>query len=188
MALVLASKSPRRRQLMALVAPNFLVTQADIAEDAGNNILAAKTALHIARQKAQNAALQHPQDIVIGCDTVVEINGMAVGKPHGKQQAIEMLKLLRATRHWVHTGVCVMAPNRQHSFCETTAVDFAYMPDEEIKAYAETSEPYDKAGAYGVQGWAARYITRIEGCYYNVMGLPVARLAKVLEKFTKETL
>lgn len=182
MALVLASKSPRRKQLMHLLAPSFTVYETDVIETIDEGIPPAKAALQIAKLKAQNAAQHNPGQTIIGCDTVVELAGEILGKPKNKEQVISMLTSLRAKRHWVHTGVWVIAPNAPaRGICETTAVDFEYIQDEEIAAYANTGEAYDKAGGYGVQGWAARYIARIEGCYYNVMGLPIAALGKLLQ-------
>ncbi len=177
MALVLASKSPRRRQLMTLVCPVFETDEAHFEEDALPGEAPAQTALRLARGKAQNVAARRPRDVVIGCDTVVEAAGRLLGKPANREQAADMLLLLSGRRHWVHTGVCIIAPGRAPAaFTNSTAVDFAPLPKAEIDAYTATPEAYDKAGGYGIQGWAARYVLGVDGCFYNVMGLPVAAL------------
>lgn len=184
-ALILASKSPRRRELLQLITPFFEVADADVNEAA----LTAKSPLllaqALARAKAEAVFSACPQHAVIGCDTVVEAGGQTLGKPHSEQQATQMLKALSGRWHAVHTGVCIMVPGNRHPaalFAETTQVEFAEIPPAEIARYVKTTEPYDKAGAYGIQGFAARYIPRINGCYYNVMGLPVAALYSELNR------
>jgi septum formation protein len=177
MALVLASQSVRRRELMALVAADFVLDEAAVDETATRGLPPVCLARELARQKACAVAARRPRDVVIGCDTVVELEGRPLGKPQNPAAARAMLAALSGRRHWVHTGLCVAAENKApDSFSETTAVNFAPLPAGEIEAYIATDEPYDKAGGYGIQGWAARYVLRVEGCYYNVMGLPVARL------------
>ena len=179
MALVLASKSPRRRELMRLVTPLFEVDEADVDERGISADNPAALSLAIALAKAGDVAARRPRDIIIGCDTVVEVDGATLGKPRDEAQAVEMLTTLSGRRHLVHTGVGIYlseSANSAVSFINTTAVDFAPIPAAEIAAYAKTPEPYDKAGGYGIQSWAARYITGVEGCFFNVMGLPVAEL------------
>lgn len=181
--LVLASKSPRRRQLMKLVAPGFVVDEAGVDESGFAAETPRQLAAVLAGAKARAVFARRPQDVVIGCDTVVEAAGQVLGKPRTKAQAVEMLALLADNWHHVYTGLCIFAPGMEPvAFTEETRVHFLPVPVAEMDAYAQTDEPYDKAGGYGVQGWAARYIDRIEGCYYNVMGLPVASLYhKLLE-------
>lgn len=178
MPLVLASQSPRRRQLMALITPDFSVDEANIDETAPAGP-PAEQAVCLAVQKAACVAARRSQDTVIGCDTVVELAGKTLGKPADAAEAAAMLRALSAERHQVHTGVAVFLPGAAQPavrYVETTDVWFAPLSRQEVDAYVKTDEPYDKAGGYGVQGWAARYVERIEGCYYNVMGLPVASL------------
>lgn len=183
MAIVLASQSPRRRQLMKLVTPNFEVDTAEVDEAAADAPTPCGLALALALQKAAAVAGRRPGDVVIGCDTVVELAGQPLGKPGTPGQAVDMLAALAGKTHLVHTGVCVLLPGNTApaaSFAETTKVEFSDIPMPEILAYVKTGEPFDKAGGYGIQGQAARYIPRISGCYYNVMGLPVAALYQSL--------
>lgn len=184
MALVLASHSPRRRELMALITLDFAMDEADVDEESIRAATPCDLAVTLARLKALDVAARRPGDVVIGCDTVVEANGATLGKPHDEADAKQMLERLSGGRHHVHTGVYIVRPGQPQPclFSATTHVDFAPVSAEAIAAYAKTDEPYDKAGGYGIQGWAARYVTRVEGCYYNVMGLPVAALyQKLLE-------
>ncbi len=183
MALVLASKSPRRKELMALVAPSFVVDEAQVDEQAAEAPSAAALAELLAAEKAGWVARRRSGDVVIGCDTVVEVQGRVLGKPKDPQQAAEMLQLLAGGQHVVHTGVCVVHFSGEvRRFVESTNVIFADIPKAEVEKYVLTNEPYDKAGGYAIQGWAAKYITGIHGCFYNVMGLPVAQLYAVLNK------
>ncbi len=181
MALILASKSPRRIQLMQLVAGDFHVVTADVEEVPDGTLSPAAQSLHFAKQKAQHVSEKYPGDVVIGCDTVVDLNGALLGKPKNKRDAFDVLSHLSAERHFVHTGVYVFAPDWREGFVETTAVDFTAIPAAQIESYIETEEPYDKAGGYAIQGWAARFISRVEGCFYNVMGLPVSSLYHLLK-------
>lgn len=165
---------------MGLLGLPFTCKEAKLAETPLPGETPAGMALRLAKAKAGAVRALHPEALVIGCDTVVELAGEALGKPANFAGAIEMLTALAGRRHYVHTGVYLAGPEKSHGFTETTAVDFAPVPPAEIRAYAATPEPYDKAGGYGIQGWAARYIFRVEGCYYNVMGLPLAALYAAL--------
>ncbi|MGD9559780.1 MAG: nucleoside triphosphate pyrophosphatase [Oscillospiraceae bacterium] len=181
MALVLASKSPRRRALFSHITPHFVVAEAGVDEGSLFEVAPALFAQQLASQKATEVFLQRGKDVVVGCDTVVEIAGEVLGKPKDRADAARMIGLLSGKKHRVHTGVSICLPGHEEQrFTETTAVYFAPVPQQEVQAYVRTEEPYDKAGAYGIQGWAARYVTRIEGCFYNVMGLPVATLYHTL--------
>lgn len=182
--LLLASKSPRRRELLALITPHFEVEETHFDEAGMQENTPLLLAGRLGAEKAKVAFARRPQDVVIGCDTVVELQGRALGKPRSRLQAVEMLQALSGEMHQVHTGVCVFAPGTLEplSFTETTEVYFSSIPKEEIEAYVDTDEPYDKAGGYGIQGWAARFVPRINGCYYNVMGLPVPALYQRLHQ------
>lgn len=186
MALVLASQSPRRRELMRLVTPDFVVDAAGVDEQATGGAGPAQTAEKLAAAKAGAVFARRAGDIVIGCDTVVELDGEILGKPKDAAEAARMLGALAGRDHFVHTGLCLLGPGRQAvRFSETTRVTFSPIPQEAIDAVVATNEPYDKAGGYGIQGWAARFAPRIEGCYYNVMGLPVSALWRALSAFGK---
>lgn len=187
MALVLASQSPRRRELMRLVTPDFVVDVADVDESGPAAAGPAQLAGRLARAKAEAVFARRPYDTIIGCDTVVALDEAVLGKPRDAAEAVRMLEALSGRDHLVHTGLCLLGPGRRaHDLVETTRVTFSPIPRGEIEAVAATDEPYDKAGGYGIQGWAARFIPAIEGCYYNVMGLPVAALWRALARLADE--
>ena len=169
---------------MSLITPAFEVDEAAVWEEGVHMDTPRALAENLARLKALDVASRRPHDIVIGCDTVVEVEGATLGKPKDEKQAADMIERLAARRHQVHTGVCIVMPGGASTtqFCESTSLDFAPIGAAEIEEYVKTPEPYDKAGGYGIQGWAARYVTRIEGCYYTVMGLPVAALYQKLRE------
>ncbi len=189
MPLILASTSPRRRELMSLITDDFVVRTSDVDESA----LCADSPVHLARTlataKAQAVARQNPGQIVLGFDTVVDCGGRVFGKPRDQADALRMLRALSGREHQVHTGVCLCtlpAPGQEAHMlacAETSTVHFAPIDEEDLAAYARTPEPYDKAGAYAIQGHAALWCTGIEGCYYNIMGLPVHRTAQLLRQF-----
>lgn len=184
--ILLASGSPRRRELLAMIAPGFAVAPGrDVDESYPSDIPAEKVAEYLSKVKA-NAYIDLLADdeIIITADTVVIIDGRILGKPAGRDDAVAMLRSLSGRRHKVVTGVTVTARDRSISFDETTVVEFAQLSDDEIDAYVDTFRPYDKAGAYGIQEWiGAVGIKGIEGCYYNVMGLPVHTLYHRLKEF-----
>ena len=184
MAILLASASPRRRELMRLITPDFCVVPSRLDESGIHADAPAALAEALARAKCAEVAAAHPQDIVIGCDTVVDCGGEVFGKPHDTADAVRMLRALSGRTHAVHTGVCIMGGGRTGSFADTCRVRFFDIPEAELQAYAATSEPYDKAGAYAVQGRAALWLDALEGDYYTVMGFPVSRAARLLRQFT----
>ncbi len=189
MALILASASPRRSELLARITPHFTVQASDFDESTVAASTPRGTALALARGKCLAVAAQHPADVVVGCDTVVEREGRIYGKPHGRQDARRMLESLSGADHFVHTGVAIAAPGLAggaESFAVTTRVRFFALTEEQIETYIATPEPYDKAGGYGIQGAAALFCEEIEGDYYNIMGLPVSRLARALAPFLQK--
>ena len=180
--LVLASQSPRRRELLKLISDNFTVFPDDSEENAPLSLAPDKYVLKLGLDKCRNVAAKFPDtSIVIGADTVVALDGKIFGKPRNKQEAENMLKALSGNIHSVYTGVTVMQKSEGKiiSFCEKTDVCFYKLSDEEIKRYIETNEPMDKAGAYGIQGKGALLVEKVSGDYNNVVGLPVARLARI---------
>lgn len=184
--ILLASGSPRRRELLAMIAPGFAVAPGrDVDESYPSDIPAEKVAEYLSKVKADAYIdLLADDEIIITADTVVIIDGRILGKPAGRDDAVAMLRSLSGRRHKVVTGVTVTAKDRSISFDETTVVEFAHLNDDEIDAYVDTFRPYDKAGAYGIQEWiGAVGIKGIEGCYYNVMGLPVHTLYHRLKEF-----
>ena len=177
MQLILASQSPRRQELLGLITPNFSVCPADIDEGLCPGADLAEEVARLAAGKARAVAALHPQAAVIGSDTLVVLDGQALGKPADEQDACRMLRLLSGRTHEVMTGLALYVPG-QGMLTDTvvTRVRFADLSDEEIASYVASGEPMDKAGAYGIQGTGARFIQGIEGDYYSVMGLPVRRL------------
>lgn len=183
MALILASGSPRRRELMNLITPDYTVVTSDVDESTLFADTPARLAQSLAAAKARAVAAQHPGDLVFGFDTVVDCGGEVFGKPADEADAVRMLRALSGRAHKVHTGVCLCRDGRAASTVETTIVHFAPIEEADLLAYVRTPEPYDKAGAYAIQGHAALWCSGLEGCYYNIMGLPVHRAAQLLRQF-----
>ena len=181
--LILASGSPRRRELLSLYTTNFTVCVSDFDESAVQAATPAHLVEQLARGKCLAVSAQHPGAVVIGCDTVVDVNGEVFGKPHSEEDAKRMLRALSGATHEVHTGVCISDGARTESFVDSCRVTFFPLGEEEIDFYASTAEPYDKAGAYAIQGRAALWLDRIEGDYYTIMGLPVSRTVQLLAHF-----
>ena len=183
MRIILASGSPRRRELMVLFTGLETVVHPARGEEKPHPELTPEELVReLSRAKAAEAAESFPDDIVLGADTVVVCAGEVLGKPKGENDAARMLHLLSGREHEVLTGVTLIARSSVRSVCEKTSVHFREMTDGEIAAYIATGEPMDKAGAYGIQGAAALFIERIEGDYYNVMGLPVCRVGGMLKE------
>ena len=181
--LILASASPRRRELLGLIAEDFDVIPAKGEENADMSLSPADTVKALAKQKAEEVSKDFPDRIVIGADTMVFCEGKALGKPKDADDAERMLKLLSGRVHNVITAVAVAQKgNSVRLFAEETKVEFYPLSDEEIHRYTESGEPMDKAGAYGIQGKGALLVKVIEGDYYNVMGLPVGRVYRELKE------
>jgi len=185
--LVLASASPRRQELLRNAGIAFVTQPADIPEDLLPDESPQAYAERLARQKARTVFAQRPNDLVLGADTVVVVDEEILGKPVNRADAARMLRLLSGKRHRVTTGVCLISPcgeqpPSEDTRSETTLVTVNELTEDEIQAYIATGEPMDKAGAYAIQGMASRWIPRIEGDYFNVVGLPVALLWQMLRK------
>ena len=179
--LILASASPRRRELLGLFGIPFTVRAADIDETMDLSKPAYDEVARVSCCKAL-AVERGPEDVVIAADTIVVCGGRVLGKPHSREEAIEMLNLLSGREHQVMTGCTVLYGQRRETFTEVTTLHFRPLSDGEIQRYVDSGEPMDKAGAYGIQGGAALFCTGIQGDYYNVMGLPVCRLGMVLRQ------
>lgn len=180
--IVLASGSPRRRELLASTGIPFRVVVSDADEIAPEDMAPAEVAMRNAQAKALAIACELPaSSTVIGADTIVVLDGSIFGKPRDEQDARRMLRELSGKAHEVITGVCVARDGACETFADVTKVHFKQLTDEEIAAYVATGEPLDKAGAYGIQGGAAVFVERIEGDYDNVVGLPVKRLQRALD-------
>ncbi len=180
--IILASASPRRRELLAQAGFEFEVITSDVKEVVDPALTPEKLVMSLAKQKAQAVADNHTDCVVIGSDTVVVLNGKVLGKPKDEQDAVNMLESLSGRMHEVYTGVCIAYDGETHSFFECTKVKFCALGLEQIKAYVETKEPMDKAGAYGIQGKGCVLVEGIEGDYFNVVGFPVSRFCREYKK------
>lgn len=176
--LILASKSPRRRELLSLITTDFEIKSADVDESLPDGISPKEAVEYLSKIKAE--PFNNGVDIVIGADTVVAVDDEILGKPADRQQAAEMLKSLSGKYHSVFTGVTVIKPENTITFSVETKVKFFDLTDEEIRNYIATGECDDKAGAYGIQGKGALLVEKINGDYFNVVGLPVSELNKYL--------
>lgn len=181
--IILASASPRRQELLRLITDNFECIPADVEEIVPDGIDILKRAEYLAEIKCKAVAKAHRESIVIGSDTVVIADDTMLGKPKSVEDAFEMLRLLQGREHIVVTGCCICKGEKTVSFSDKTAVEFYPLTDGEILEYIKTNEPFDKAGAYGIQGKGALLVKGIRGDYYNVMGLPVALLYRRFREF-----
>ena len=185
MQLILASASPRRRELLGLFHIPFTIRVADIDETMDPAKPPFDEVARVSRLKAL-AVPQEADDVVIAADTIVVCEGKVLGKPHSAAEAVQMLSLLSGRDHQVMTGCTVLAGNRCETFTEVTDLHFRDLCKKEIENYVASGEPMDKAGAYGIQGGAALFCEQMVGDYYNVMGLPVCRLSQVLKTIAPE--
>lgn len=184
--IILASNSPRRRELLGGLDLDFEVkVLPDIDESYPDNLPAAEVAGYISREKAAPYRILIGEgDLVITADTVVIVGGEVLGKPKDAEDARRMLQLISGRTHQVITGVCLLTTDKEHAFSVTTDVTFKQLSDDEITYYIEHYKPFDKAGAYGIQEWIGYVgVTSINGSYFNVMGLPVQRLWEEIKKF-----
>ena len=182
---ILASKSPRRQMLLKEIVPEFEIRLRDTDESYPDTLQGAQIVEHIAKVKA--AAFEGElaeNQLLITADTIVWIDNMVLGKPKDRDEAVQMLNQLSGRKHTVYTGVCVKTTSRERVFSAASDVFFRKLDDDEIAYYIDHCKPFDKAGAYGIQEWIGYIgIERIEGSYFNVMGLPVQRLYSELKQF-----
>ena len=179
--IVLASKSPRRKELLKQIVDNFEIDVAVKPERKPFWVKKEKMAEHLAKQKAKEVFKKHPNAIVIGADTIVLAKKQILGKPKDENDVRRMINLLNDSTHQVITGVCVISKEKTISFSSVTDVTFIKMSEEEIDHYCKLDTIYDKAGAYAIQAEAGKYISKINGDYNNVVGLPVDELKKHLK-------
>ena len=179
MNVILASQSPRRRELLGLTGLPFVVRAADIDETMDSSRAPFDEVARVSRLKAE-AVARKPEDVVIAADTIVVCEGEVLGKPRNEADAFRILSLLSGRHHEVMTGMTVVCGDKVITHTEVTKIHFRELLPEEIRAYIASGEPMDKAGAYGIQGGAALFADEMVGDYYNVMGLPVCRLAVIL--------
>ena len=185
MQLILASASPRRKELLGLFHVPFTIRVADIDETMDPNLAPAEEVGRVSRMKAL-AVPRESEDVVIAADTIVVCNHRVLGKPHSPEEAVETLRLLSGRDHQVMTGVTVVRGDSAETFTEVTDLHFRELTEKEIHAYVATGEPMDKAGSYGIQGGAALFCSHMVGDYYNVMGLPVCRLGETLRRMAPD--
>ena len=177
--IILASGSPRRKELLARMGVSFSVDAADVDERCEGS--PREVVLTLSRRKAEAVAARHPHEIVLAADTIVDCGGI-LGKPIDTEDAKRMLRTLSGQWHEVYTGVCVVSAGRAYTDAAITRVHFTDISEADILRYAATGDPMDKAGAYAIQGMAGMFIDRIEGCPHNVMGLPLALTKDLLGK------
>lgn len=181
--LILASGSPRRKELLETAGLSFSIIVADITEVIPDGASPEEAVKSLALQKAQAVAKLYPDCVVLGSDTVVVSGGEILGKPKDEADAEKMLGELSGKIHKVCTGVAIIGPEKTKNFCETTEVEFHDLSEKEISDYVKTGEPMDKAGAYGIQGKGCVLVKRINGDYFNVVGLPVSKVYRELADF-----
>lgn len=198
--IILASASPRRKELLRLITEDFLVEESKVDEKVWERNILQKSGssfeertrelvVRLAETKAKSVQVQHPGALVIGADTVVVHGNVLLGKPENKEEAFRMIRALAGATHKVLTGVAVLFEEREECFVSETRVRFyPWSPEmeKEVYAYIEEGHPFDKAGGYGIQEKAGLWVESMEGDYFNVVGLPVARLNQVLKRFLME--
>jgi septum formation protein len=185
MKMILASSSPRRKELLQRLDHPFEIILPDVDEsllELGSN--PEKYCITLAEMKTKNISQKYPQALVIGADTIVVLGGQILNKPDDRVQAENMLSMLSGQTHQTYTGVCLkwMKNNIHHTFSEITMVTFRTLDKKDILHYIVSCPPYDKAGSYGIQDWSAVYVKNIQGCYDNVVGLPLSRFYHELKK------
>ena len=187
MSLILASASPRRSELLRNASIPFVVEPAHIAEEPLSGEPPLQYAQRLARDKARAVFARHPNNVVLGADTVVVVDEHLLEKPRDAEDAARMLRLLSGRMHKVITGVSLVAIGYEQTEAEITEVCFSRLSESEIAGYVQTGEPMDKAGAYAIQGVASRWVECIDGCYFNVVGLPVPRVYRMLQALEAAT-
>jgi len=178
--LILASSSPRRRDLLLQAGLRFDVVPAHIDETRREGEAPTVYVERLALAKARTVAATHPSSVVLGADTTVVLGGEILNKPESIEDAEVMLRALSGKRHEVHTGIAVVSQGLEWTHVETTSVFFGQIPEAELTYYLDSKDSLDKAGGYGIQGYAARWVERIEGDFFNVMGLPIAATMRLL--------
>ena len=178
--IVLASQSPRRKEILTTAGIPFIVRVSAVPEVRGARESPREYVRRLAREKA--VAVAEAGEVILGADTTVVLGDAVLEKPRDPAEARQMLGILSGREHTVLTGVCILHPAGVMEEVESTSVRFAELTSEEIEDYVASGEPMDKAGAYGIQGLASKFVGRIEGCYFNIMGLPIARVYRMLQR------
>lgn len=183
--IILASQSPRRKELLEKTGYTFEIEAADIDETIDQSNTLTEEIKRLSHCKAEHVLQHHPDSLVIGSDTIVTIDGRILGKPADKEDALRMLRSLSGRTHQVITGLCMISCQKEYLDVSISDVTFAEMTEDEIEKYVNTGEPMDKAGAYAIQGIASRYITGISGDYYAIMGLPLCMVYEELKNIAE---
>lgn len=183
MPVILASSSPRRKELLTLAGIDFVIDSPRCEETLPKNISPEDGAVYLSLKKAEEISERHPCGIVLAADTVVSLSGEILGKPKQAEECFSMLRSLSGKTHSVFTGVTIKKGEKVHSFVSCTRVEFYELTDEEIYSYIETGDSFDKAGGYGIQSGGYILVKKIDGDYFNVVGLPLARTVRELKKF-----
>ncbi|MCL2056910.1 MAG: Maf family protein [Oscillospiraceae bacterium] len=181
--MILASASPRRRELLCVITDEFTVEPPDVSEEFPAGMRLDEAVMLLALRKAAFVAEKHPGELVIGADTVVVLDGAVLGKPADEDDAFRMLSALSGKTHTVYTGAALVRDAAESVFCVSTRVTFRELASDEIREYISTGEPMDKAGAYGIQKKGALFVREIHGDYFNVVGLPLCSLYSKLNEF-----
>ncbi|WP_053364227.1 Maf family protein [Bacillus sp. FJAT-27251] len=179
--LILASSSPRRKELLENLHLQFEISSSNVDESFSPDLSPSEAVMELAARKARFVAEKHPDAFVIGSDTVVVLDGDILGKPENSEEAYGMLNRLSGKTHAVYTGVDIIAPDNEKLFYEKTDVTFWELSHEEIQTYIQSGEPFDKAGGYGIQGFGSFLVRKISGDYFTVVGLPVSRTVRELK-------
>ncbi len=182
MSVYLASTSPRRKELLSQLLSDFIPVSPQVEEKEYPHLTPKEKAVRLSKDKCIGAVnlLREKGMVVIASDTVVDLDGKVLEKPADRHRAVNMITALSGKKHYVYSAVTVYKDGRIYTFCDETAVCFDTVPADVIQRYADTAEPYDKAGGYAIQGFMGRYIPKIDGSYSNVVGLPVEKLKKLL--------
>ncbi|OLS41775.1 nucleoside triphosphate pyrophosphatase [Bacillus sp. MRMR6] len=180
--LILASSSPRRKELLENLQLTFTISSSEVDESFDPMLSPEDVVMELAERKAQAVFKDNPESFVLGSDTIVVANGQVLGKPTNSEEATRMLTILSGQQHDVYTGVAILSANVSTKFFEKTEVEFWELTDEEISYYVQSGEPLDKAGSYGIQQLGSMLVKRIKGDYFAVVGLPVARTVRELRK------
>lgn len=180
--LILASNSPRRRELFQYLEIPYEVDAADVDEVVDEFLPHEEAVMELAYQKAAAVFQRHKEEMVLGFDTLVMLDDKLLGKPKSEEEAKEMLRALSGKTHIVYTGCALISKKYSKSFYEATRVTFCHLTDKEIDQYVATKEPMDKAGAYAIQGKGSKFVCRVNGDYFTVMGLPISRIWRELKE------
>lgn len=180
---IVASASPRRRELLSSLGYCFEVIPSDADETLDGSVCAYEAVKELSKRKALSVLSENRAAVVLGCDTVVVLDGKILGKPENKEEAFSMLRRLSGKEHFVYSGVCIADRGEIRQFVGSAKVKFHELSDGAVRSYIETKEPMDKAGAYGIQGLGSVLVESIEGDYFSIVGLPVSETVRVLKDF-----